>query len=198
MVVGIRNETEQADIALTLEPPADGPQSEWQAEVIGLELSLAKARREIEALKSARETNRARDARAEVSITAALARVEALQEEKIALTAEVVKLRGQLAASESAQTSEQAKVKVLQEEKAALAAEVAELRGRLRTSEGALASERGKVKALQKEKTALSGQTAKLRQDLAASERKLKAVYKSTSWRITRPLRSVKLPPIWK
>ncbi|MET4690768.1 hypothetical protein [Sinorhizobium fredii] len=229
MVVGIRDEAEQAAIALTLEPPADCPQSERQAEVTALEQSLAKARREIGVLQRARES----DARTEVSITTALARLEALQEEKITLASEVAKLRGQLVASESAQTSgqvkinalqgekaalaaevaklrdqlvaseiarasEQAKINALQGEKAALAAEVVELRSQRRNSEGALASEQAKVKALQKDKTALSGQSAKLRQELAISERKLKAVYKSISWRITRPLRSFKLPPKWK
>ncbi|MDK1389753.1 Chromosome partition protein Smc [Ensifer psoraleae] len=198
MVVGIRDEAELADIALTLKTPADVRQTEWQSEVIALEQSLAKARREIEVLQTARETNRERDARTEVSITAALARFEALQEEKIALAAEVVELRDQLAASERARASEQAKVTALQKEKASLATQVASLRDQLAASKSARVLEQTKVNALQKEKTVLSGQFAKLRHELTISERKLKAVYKSTSWRITRPLRSVKLPSIWK
>ncbi len=197
MVVGIRDEAEQADIA-SLETSCGCSPDRMAAEVIALEQSLAMARREIEVLQKALETNRARAARAEVSITAALARLEALQEEKIALAAEVVELRDHLAASESARASEQAKVRGLQKENAAAATELAVLRDQLAATESARASEQAKVKTLHKENTALLGQSAKLRHELATSERKLKAVYNSTSWRITRPLRGVKLPSIWK
>jgi chromosome segregation ATPase len=209
MVVGIRYAAEQADFDLALKRPELVSQTERQAEFIALEQSLALARREIEELH---EALKVRDARAEVSITAALARVELLQEEKIALAAEVVELRGQLAASESDRALEQAKVTGLQKEKALLATEVtglqkekallatevAGLRGQLADSERARASEQAKVTAMQKEKTSLSAQVAKLRHELATSERKLKTLYSSTSWRITRPLRRVKLPSMWK
>lgn len=138
MVVGTRDEAEQADI--TLKTPTDVRQTEWQSEVFALEQSLAKARREIEVLQKARETNRSGDARAEVSITAVFARFEALQEEKIALAAEVVELRDQLAASERARATEQAEVKALQKEKAALSGQSAKLRHELATSERKLKS----------------------------------------------------------
>lgn len=195
MIFGIRDAAEQADFDLALKRPELVSQTERQAEFIALEQSLALARREIEELH---EALKVRDARAEVSITAALARFELLQEEKVALAAGVVELRAQLAASESDRALEQAKVTGLQKEKALLATEVAGLRGQLADSERARASEQVKVTALQKEKTSLSAQVAKLRHQLATSERKLKTLYSSTSWRITRPLRRVKLPSMWK
>ncbi|MDX0716801.1 hypothetical protein CN059_21520 [Sinorhizobium medicae] len=198
MVMGIRDKAEQTDFQIALRGHANVSPAELHDEVITLEQSLASAHREIEILQRALEANRARDAQTEVSITATLARFEVLQEEKIALAAEVVELREQLTSSERTRSSEQLKVTALQKEKAALAAELATLREQLASFESARASEQAKVTGLQKEKTSLSAQIAKLRHELATSERKLKVLYSSTSWRITRPLRRVKLPSMWK
>ena len=269
MIVGVKDNAEQAHNPSTLSLPTTAQRTDLPTSVKALEQSLIMAHREIGVLRKMLESSNARYAQAEVSITTTQALSVAIEERNLALLTELAEVRGQLTASENtrgsevialngqlaaieqsltieqgkvtelerleieattlrqqmaaALTSEQAKVTQLLKEKERLEAEAITLRQQMAaalTLEQAKAAELQRDKSkmsteaimlrkqlavaessrlgLQKEKSALSGQVAALRKQLATFERKLGALHKSVSWRITRPLRRVKLPSLWQ
>lgn len=173
----VRYARAEATITATL-----GKLEALQEENIVLAEKEAILRDQLVASENARSSEQARFAAAHEEATVHATEVAGTRDQ---FAREAAVLRDQITASQSALAAERA--------------EVAVLRNQLIASESARRSaQHSKVKTLQKQNLQLSMLNAQQREELAILQRKLNAVHRSVSWRITRPLRGVKLPSLSK